>query len=319
MPSPGWNVTSALVSSAWAGCRRRRARARGPSSSSVECAAAISSSGLVLPFALLGPRRPGHRVGADARTSRATPCRSRRAARLPSARSRCGWLPCGDPIRPGSRRAARGGRGRRPARPCPRCAAAAPPRRSGRRRAAPRLVGEPPGQRGRGQPQVHGVLERQPAAEQQLAVDHQHAARGQLDVVRAGGPVRGRVPQRRQHPADAARPERGQHLAGQPARVEPVVVARVRVVAAALEPQRGRPQEVARRTPAAPAGPAAAAARRAGRRTPRAARRRAVDGHARPPAGRPRGDRSASSSTSRSSVTGRNRMVDMRKIVGAVR
>ena len=70
MPSPGWKVTSAWVSSACGGVPAWASPLDSAIEKQAECAAAISSSGLVLPFGRLGARGPRHVVGADARTTR---------------------------------------------------------------------------------------------------------------------------------------------------------------------------------------------------------------------------------------------------------
>jgi hypothetical protein len=91
---------------------------------------------------------------------------------------------------------------------------------------------------------MNGQVERQPAAEQERAVEHQHAARAQVHVAGPNGPVGLDVPQRRQHAAGAARTERIEDLPRQGAHVEPIRVESRRVGAALLEPQRSGPEEV---------------------------------------------------------------------------
>ena len=55
MPSPGWKVTSAVVSSVSGGVPALASPLESAIEKHDECAAAISSSGLVLPAGLLGP------------------------------------------------------------------------------------------------------------------------------------------------------------------------------------------------------------------------------------------------------------------------
>ena len=107
-------------------------------------------------------------------------------------------------------------------------------------RGAPR---ERPGREGH----VHLQLRRQPAPEQQRAVDEQHPTRRQVHALGPRGPVGLDVPQPGQ---DGTAPRgRGEDLADQRPGVEPVVVERVRVGAPPLEAQRRRAQEVPRRHP----------------------------------------------------------------------
>ena len=105
----------------------------------------------------------------------------------------------------------------------------------GRQRPGCLLRRDAPDSCGRGQLDVDGEVEVEPAPEEEPAGDDDRPVRGDLDRRRADGPVARGVPERRQHPPVAVRSGRLEHFAPECVQVDPVLVERVRVVAAAFE------------------------------------------------------------------------------------